>query len=94
MSSAASSQDTPTEESMRLDYANNSSVHTNPHPETTLQVFPSPLYAAIAMNISTPPVPEAGTSGSNNMANTVLEHWADIVSNEEAVASKMDEQAG
>ncbi|KNZ72250.1 hypothetical protein J132_04041 [Termitomyces sp. J132] len=90
-SSIVSSQDAPTEEFMGLDYTNNSSAPTNPHPETTPQVIPSPSDMAVATNIATLAVPEAGPSGSSDMANAISEQWADIVSNKKAVASKMDE---
>ncbi|KAG5337025.1 hypothetical protein C0989_011127 [Termitomyces sp. Mn162] len=93
-SSIASSQDVPTEESMELDYADNFLVPTNPHPETTPQVVPSPLDMAIVNNIATPAIPEAGPSGSIDTANAVLEHWVDIMSNEAAAALRMDEQVG
>ncbi|KAG5333927.1 hypothetical protein C0989_004638 [Termitomyces sp. Mn162] len=87
MSSIASSQDTPTDKSMELDYANDSLAPTNSHPATIPQVIPSPLDVTIATNIATLATFEAGSSGSNDMANTVSECWADIMSNKEAVAS-------
>ncbi|KAG5718377.1 hypothetical protein E4T56_gene8308 [Termitomyces sp. T112] len=93
-SSSASSQDAPTEKSMELDYTNNSLAPTNLHPEMTPQVIPSPSKVAVVTNIATLAAPEAGSSGSINMANAVLECWADIVSSEEVVALKMLKQAG
>ncbi|KAG5350150.1 hypothetical protein C0989_012482, partial [Termitomyces sp. Mn162] len=60
----------------------------------TPQVAPSPMEAVVATNVTTPTAPEAGSSGPSDMANAVLEHWVDIMSNEEAEALKMDEQAG
>ncbi|KAG5327922.1 hypothetical protein C0989_010975, partial [Termitomyces sp. Mn162] len=86
--------DAPLEESMELDYANNSLVPTNPSPEMAPQVIPSPSDTAVATNVAIPAVPKAGPSGSSDMANAVLEHWEGIMSNEEAVASKMDEWVG
>ncbi|KAG5340200.1 hypothetical protein C0989_002602 [Termitomyces sp. Mn162] len=91
MSSAASSQDAPMEESMELDYANDSLALTNPYPETTPQVVLSPLDAAIATNVANLAIPEARLSGSSDTANAVLECWADIVSNKKAAALKMNE---
>ncbi|KAG5351949.1 hypothetical protein C0989_004401 [Termitomyces sp. Mn162] len=93
MSSSVSSQDAPTEESMELDYADNSLAPTNPQLAMTPQVIPSPSDAAIVTNIATPTAPEAGSSGSIDTANAVSECWADIMSNEEVAASKMDEWA-
>ncbi|KAG5342373.1 hypothetical protein C0989_002846 [Termitomyces sp. Mn162] len=93
-SSSASSQDAPTEKSIELDYTNNSLAPTNLHPEMTPQVIPSPSKVAVVTNIATLAAPEAGSSGSINMANAVLECWADIVSSEEVVALKMLKQAG
>ncbi|KAG5337935.1 hypothetical protein C0989_008635 [Termitomyces sp. Mn162] len=90
-SSTASSKDAPTEESMKLDYANNSLVPTNPCPEMTSQVVPSPSDVTVVTNVATPAIPEAGPSGSSDIANAVLECWVDIVSNEEVAALKMDE---
>ncbi|KAG5353536.1 hypothetical protein J132_10169 [Termitomyces sp. J132] len=90
-SSGVSSQDTHTEESMKLDYANDSVALTNLQPDVTPSVIPSPLDAVIATNVATPTAPEAGSSGSIDMANTVSECWADIMSNKEVAASKMDE---
>ncbi|KAG5351360.1 hypothetical protein C0989_006876 [Termitomyces sp. Mn162] len=90
-SSGASSQDAPTEESMKLDYTNNSSVLTNSQLATTPQVVSSSSDAAIATNIATLTAPEAGSSGSIDTANTVSECLADIVSNKEVEALKMDE---
>ncbi|KAG5348879.1 hypothetical protein C0989_007453 [Termitomyces sp. Mn162] len=74
VSSDASSWDTPTEESMELDYADNSLVSTSPSPEMTPQVVSGPSDMAVATNIATPAIPEAGPSGSSDMANAVLEH--------------------
>ncbi|KAG5349078.1 hypothetical protein C0989_006119 [Termitomyces sp. Mn162] len=92
--SGASSDDALSEKSMELDYANNPMVPMPIQLATTLQVVPSAMEAVVATNIATPTAPEAGTSGSKDIANTVLEHWVDIVSNKEAKALKMDEQAG
>ncbi|KAG5338969.1 hypothetical protein C0989_005468 [Termitomyces sp. Mn162] len=72
-SSGASSQNAPTEESMELDYTDDSVVPTNPQPEVTPPVIPSPLDAAVTTNVATPAAPEAGSSGSIDMANTILE---------------------
>ncbi|KAG5336990.1 hypothetical protein C0989_011293 [Termitomyces sp. Mn162] len=94
LSSGASLEHTPTEKSMELDYANNSTLTTPVPPAMTPQVIPSPMEAAVMTNVATPTTPEAGTSSSSFMANTVSEHWADIVSNKEKEASKMDEQVG
>ncbi|KAG5337150.1 hypothetical protein C0989_010507 [Termitomyces sp. Mn162] len=66
--------DIPTEESMELDYANNSPAPMNLHPEMTPQVVSSPSDAAIATNIAILAIPEAGPSGSIDMANAVSEH--------------------
>ncbi|KAG5317874.1 hypothetical protein C0989_000470, partial [Termitomyces sp. Mn162] len=63
-------------------------------PATTPQVVPSHTEAVVATNIVIPTASEAGVSGSNDMANTVLECWADIMSNKEAEALKMNKQAG
>ncbi|KAG5349044.1 hypothetical protein C0989_006418 [Termitomyces sp. Mn162] len=93
MSSGASLQNAPTEESMELDYANDSLAPMNPQPVMTPQVILSLSDAAVAANVTTPTAPEARSSGSIDMANAVSECWADIVSNEEAEASKMDEHA-
>ncbi|KAG5349115.1 hypothetical protein C0989_005810 [Termitomyces sp. Mn162] len=92
-SSSAFSQNTPIEESMKLDYTNNSVVLINPQLEATTSVIPSPLDAVIATNVATLTAPEAGSSGSIDMANAVSECWMDIMSNEEVAALKMDEQA-
>ncbi|KNZ72256.1 hypothetical protein J132_04048 [Termitomyces sp. J132] len=94
LSSGVSSEDTPTEESMELDYADNSALTMPVQLAMTPQVVPSPTEAVVATNITTPTTPEAGSSGLSDMANAVLEHWADIMSNKEAEASKMDKQAG
>ncbi|KNZ81572.1 hypothetical protein J132_11391 [Termitomyces sp. J132] len=91
LSSGTSSEHAPTEESMELDYVNDSALTTPVPPATTPQVVPSPMKVAVATNVATPTTPEAGTSGSSNTANTVSEHWVDIVSNEKVEASKMDE---
>ncbi|KAG5333591.1 hypothetical protein C0989_005264 [Termitomyces sp. Mn162] len=72
-SSIASSQDTSTEESIKLDYAYDSSAFANVPPEMTPQVVPSPSDVAVAINIATPAIPEAGLSGSIDTANAVLE---------------------
>ncbi|KAG5350010.1 hypothetical protein C0989_000716, partial [Termitomyces sp. Mn162] len=92
--SGAFSVDAPSEKSMELDYANNPMVPTSIQPATTPKVIPSATEAAVVTNIATLATSEAGTSGSRDMANAVSECWADIVSNKEAEASKMDEQAG
>ncbi|KAG5336744.1 hypothetical protein C0989_011967 [Termitomyces sp. Mn162] len=92
-SSSVSSQDTPVEKSMELDYANDSLAPTNPQLSITPPVIPSPSDAAIVTNVATPTAPEAGSSGSIDMTNAVLEHWAHIISNERAAASRMDKQA-
>ncbi|KAG5337585.1 hypothetical protein C0989_009270 [Termitomyces sp. Mn162] len=89
-SSSMSSDDAPSEKSMELDYVNDSMMPIPIQPVMTPQVVPSSMEVAVATNIATPTTPEARTSGSSNMANTVLECWADIMSNEEAEASKMD----
>ncbi|KAG5348982.1 hypothetical protein C0989_006726 [Termitomyces sp. Mn162] len=94
LSSGASSDDSPPEKSMELDYANDSMVLTPIQLATTLQIVPSSMEVAVATNVATPTAPEARTSGSSDTANTVLECWADIMSNKEAEALKMDEQAG
>ncbi|KAG5335159.1 hypothetical protein C0989_002090 [Termitomyces sp. Mn162] len=86
-SSGASSEDAPSEESMKLDYVNNSLLTTSVQPVMTPLVILSPMDAVVATNVATPSVSEAGFSGPSNMANAVLECWADIMSNEEAVAS-------
>ncbi|KAG5353042.1 hypothetical protein C0989_010848 [Termitomyces sp. Mn162] len=91
LSSGASSEDAPTEESLELDYANDSALTTPVQLATTPQVVPSPMEVVVATNIATPTTPEAGSSGPSDMANAVLEHWVDIVSNKEAEALKMDE---
>ncbi|KAG5334674.1 hypothetical protein C0989_003182 [Termitomyces sp. Mn162] len=93
-SSITSSQNAPTEESIKLDYANNSLVPTNFHLTMTPQVVPSPSDVAIVTNAATLATPEAESSGSIDMANATLKCWADIMSNKEAAALKMDEQAG
>ncbi|KAG5338555.1 hypothetical protein C0989_007059 [Termitomyces sp. Mn162] len=94
LSSGVSSEDTLIEESMELDYTDNSTLTMPVQPATTPQVIPSPMEAAVATNVATPTTFEAGTSGSSNMANAVSEHWADIMSNKEAEALKIDEQVG
>ncbi|KNZ79501.1 hypothetical protein J132_09569 [Termitomyces sp. J132] len=91
LGSGVSLEHAPTEESMQLDYADNSALTTPVPPAMTPQVVPSPTEVAVVTNIATPTAPEAGTSGSSDTANAVSEHWADIVSNKEAEASKMDE---
>ncbi|KNZ77544.1 hypothetical protein J132_05169 [Termitomyces sp. J132] len=91
LSSSVSSKDTPTEESMELNYVNNSALTMDAQPATTPQVIPSPIEAVVATDIATLTAPEAG--GSSDMANAVLEHWVDIVSSKETEASKMDKQA-
>ncbi|KAG5334148.1 hypothetical protein C0989_004289 [Termitomyces sp. Mn162] len=90
-SSGASSNDTPSEKSMELEYANNSMVPTTIQPATTPQVTPSAMEAAVATNVATPTAPEARTSGSRDIANAILEYWTDIMSNKKAEASKIDE---
>ncbi|KAG5349029.1 hypothetical protein C0989_006495, partial [Termitomyces sp. Mn162] len=92
--SAASSQDALMEESMALDYADNSSALTNSSSEMTLQVVSSPSNMAVTTDVASPAIPEAGPSGSIDIANAVSECWVDIVSNKEVVASKMDEWVG
>ncbi|KAG5352683.1 hypothetical protein C0989_001147 [Termitomyces sp. Mn162] len=89
--SGASLDNTPTEESMELDYANDSALPTSVQPAMTSSVISSPLDAAVVTNIATPATTETVSNGSSDTANAVSEHWADIVSNKEAVASKMDE---
>ncbi|KAG5338854.1 hypothetical protein C0989_005824 [Termitomyces sp. Mn162] len=84
-SSGVSLEDAPSEKSMELDYANNSTL--------TMLVL-SPAEVVVATDVTTPTAPEAGSSGPSDTANAVLECWTDIVSNKEAEASKMDEQAG
>ncbi|KAG5340733.1 hypothetical protein C0989_000512 [Termitomyces sp. Mn162] len=59
-SSGASSQNTPTEESIELDYANHSVVPMTSQPDATPSVVPSPSDAAVVTNIATPAAPEAG----------------------------------
>ncbi|KAG5338670.1 hypothetical protein C0989_006675 [Termitomyces sp. Mn162] len=93
-SSGAFSEDAPTEESMELDYADNSVLATLVQPAMTPQVVLSPIEAVVVTNITASTTPEAGSSGSSDMADTVLECWVDIMRNEEAGALKMDEQAG
>ncbi|KAG5334841.1 hypothetical protein C0989_002807 [Termitomyces sp. Mn162] len=93
LSSGASSEHAPIEVSMELDYANKSVLTTLVPPAMTPQIVPSPIEVAVVTNVVTPTASEAGTNGSSDMVNAVLEHWADIVSNKEAEASKMDEQA-
>ncbi|KNZ79062.1 hypothetical protein J132_04762 [Termitomyces sp. J132] len=90
-SSGASSDDAPSEESMELDYANNLAVPTSVQPVTTSPVVPSPSDADVATNIATLAAPETVSNGSSDTANAVSECWADIMSNKEAAASKMDE---
>ncbi|KAG5353270.1 hypothetical protein C0989_008776 [Termitomyces sp. Mn162] len=80
MSSSASSQNAPAEESMELDYTNNSLAPTNSQPVMTPQAVPSPSDAAIVINVATPTAPEVGSSGSIDMANTVSNCWVDIMS--------------
>ncbi|KAG5336293.1 hypothetical protein C0989_012266 [Termitomyces sp. Mn162] len=87
-SSGASLQNAPIEESMELDYADNSAALTNLQPEVTSLVVPSPLDAVVATNVATPITLEAGSSGSIDMANAVLECWVDIMSNEKAQPQK------
>ncbi|KAG5334172.1 hypothetical protein C0989_004195 [Termitomyces sp. Mn162] len=94
LSSSVSSEDALTEESMELDYADNSTLTMPVQLVTTPQVFPSSTEVVVATNIVTPTTPEAGFSGPIGMANAVSECWADIVSNKGAEALKMDEQAG
>ncbi|KAG5332703.1 hypothetical protein C0989_006669 [Termitomyces sp. Mn162] len=72
-SSGASSEDAPTEEFMELDYTDNSVLLTDAQPATTPQVVPSPIEAVVATNVAMPTAPEAGNSGSSDMANAVLE---------------------
>ncbi|KAG5335748.1 hypothetical protein C0989_000471 [Termitomyces sp. Mn162] len=91
LSFGASSDDAPSEKSMELDYIDDSTVPMPIQPAMTLQVVPSFMEAAVATKVASPTTPEAGTSSSSKTANAVSEHWADIVSNEEAEASKMDE---
>ncbi|KAG5337472.1 hypothetical protein C0989_009597 [Termitomyces sp. Mn162] len=74
MSSGASSQDAPTKKSMELDYTHNSLAPTNPQLAMTSQVVLSPSDAAIVTNIATLTAPKAGSSGSIDIANAVLEH--------------------
>ncbi|KAG5352622.1 hypothetical protein C0989_001445 [Termitomyces sp. Mn162] len=93
-SSGVSSEDTLSEESMELDYADDSALTMPVQLAMTPQVVPSPTEAVVATNITTPTTPEAGSSGLSDMANAILEHWANIMSNKEAEASKMDKQAG
>ncbi|KAG5330269.1 hypothetical protein C0989_009033, partial [Termitomyces sp. Mn162] len=93
-SSSASSEDALSENSMDLNYADNSMLTTPVQLAMTPQVIPSPMEVVVATNIATLTASEAGSSGSSDMANAVLECWADIGSNKEAEASKMDEQAG
>ncbi|KAG5338034.1 hypothetical protein J132_09731 [Termitomyces sp. J132] len=91
LSSGAFSEDAPTEKSMEFDYADNSTLTMPVQPAMTPQVVPSPIEVTVATNVATPTTPEAGTSGSSDMANAVLENWVDIKSNKEAEALKMDE---
>ncbi|KAG5735440.1 hypothetical protein E4T56_gene12778 [Termitomyces sp. T112] len=93
LSSGASSEDTLSEESMELDYIDDSALTMIAQPAMTPQVVPSPTEVVVATNIATLTASEAGSSGFDDMANTVLEHWADIVRNKEVEALKMDEQA-
>ncbi|KAG5342444.1 hypothetical protein C0989_001508 [Termitomyces sp. Mn162] len=93
LSSSASSENALSEKSMDLDYANNSALTMPVQPAMTPQVIPSPMEVVVATNVATPTAPEAGFSSPSDMANTVLEYWANIVSNKEAEASKMDKQA-
>ncbi|KAG5350581.1 hypothetical protein C0989_010283 [Termitomyces sp. Mn162] len=74
LSSGAFSEDAPSEESMELDYINNSALTTDAQLAMTSQVVPSPMEAVVATNITTPTAPEAKTSGSSNTVNAVLEH--------------------
>ncbi|KAG5349984.1 hypothetical protein C0989_000882 [Termitomyces sp. Mn162] len=92
-SSGVSSEDAPSEESMELDYIDNSALTMSVQPVTAPLVISSPTYAVVATNVATPIAPEAGSSGSSDTANAVLEHWVDIMSNKEAAALKMNEQA-
>ncbi|KAG5339491.1 hypothetical protein C0989_004007 [Termitomyces sp. Mn162] len=73
-SSGASLKHTLIEESMELDYADKFALTTLVLSAMTPQVFPSPMEAAVVTNVATPTTPEAGTSGSSDMANTVSEH--------------------
>ncbi|KAG5351551.1 hypothetical protein C0989_005992 [Termitomyces sp. Mn162] len=91
LSSSVSSEDAPAEESMELDYVDNSALTINAQLAMTPQVVSSLTEVVVATNVTTPTAPEAGTSGSSDTANAVLEHWADIMSSKEAEASKMDE---
>ncbi|KAG5352026.1 hypothetical protein C0989_004169 [Termitomyces sp. Mn162] len=90
LSSSASSEDAPIEESMELDYAHNSALPTDAQSAMTPQVVPSLTEAVVATNIAIPTAPEAGNNGSSDTTNAVSEHWVDIMSSEEAEASKMD----
>ncbi|KAG5335118.1 hypothetical protein C0989_002373 [Termitomyces sp. Mn162] len=92
--SNASSQDTPTKESMELDYTDRTSVPIQPHLETTSPVIPGPSETMVVTNIAIPIVPEAGTSSSSDMANAVSECWVDIMGSKEAASLQMDECAG
>ncbi|KAG5350374.1 hypothetical protein C0989_011314 [Termitomyces sp. Mn162] len=92
-SSGISSEDAPSEESMELDYINDSVLTTSIQPAMASLVVLSPTDTAVVTNVATPTASEAGSSGPSNTANAVLKCWADIVRNKEAAASKMDEQA-
>ncbi|KAG5338613.1 hypothetical protein C0989_006812 [Termitomyces sp. Mn162] len=93
-SSGASSDNAPLEKSMELDYVNDLAVPMPIQPATTPQVIHSSMEVAVATNVATPTTSEAGTSSSSDMANAISECWANIMSNKEVEASKMDEQAG
>ncbi|KAG5351117.1 hypothetical protein C0989_007892 [Termitomyces sp. Mn162] len=90
LSSSASLEDTPIEESMELDYTNNSALTIPVQPAMTPQVVLSPTEAVVATNVTTSTAPKAESSHPSDMANAVLECWADIMSNKEAEALKMD----
>ncbi|KAG5716508.1 hypothetical protein E4T56_gene16171 [Termitomyces sp. T112] len=94
LSSGASLENAPAEESMEFNYVDDSALTMNAQPVTTPPVVPSPREVVVVTNITTPTAPEAGTSGSSDTANAVLECWADIVSSKEVEASKMGKQAG
>ncbi|KAG5352398.1 hypothetical protein C0989_002487 [Termitomyces sp. Mn162] len=94
LSSGVSLEDALSEKSMNLDYADNFAVTMPVQPAMTPQVVPSPMEAVVVTNTATPTAPEADASGPSDTANAVLEHWADIMSNKEAEASKMDKKAG
>ncbi|KNZ75791.1 hypothetical protein J132_01537 [Termitomyces sp. J132] len=94
LSSGVSLEDALSEKSMDLDYADNFALTMPVQPAMTPQVVPSPMEVVLVTNTATPTAPEAESSGPSNTANAVLEHWADIISNKELEASKMDKQAG